>query len=234
MRVAAYIRVSSREQADSGLSLDNQKRKTTALADLQDWPLVDVVEDRAASAKNTKRVGLERILSLVRSRKIQAVVVYKLDRLVRNQRDLLDLLATFQRFGVRLVSVCEQLDTEIATGCFFIGMLGLIAEWERGVISERTSADLGQLKRNGKRFSGIAPFGFRYTESGDMAPVESEKETLRVIGELTLNGLSLRKIAAELQAQGRKPRTAKRWHPTVISQLKDSALAEIAGTERRR
>jgi len=232
MRVAGYLRVSTEDQAESGLSLQNQELKVVGLAGVHDWEVVAVVEDSGVSAKSVNRPGLQRVLSLVRSRKIDAVVVYKLDRLTRNLRNLLDLLEIFHRFKVRLVSVTEAIDTESATGRMLVSILGVIAEWERGIIAERTSAALGQLKRNGKRYSGLAPFGWRYTEDGEMVPVENERETLRIIGGLTEKGCSLRKIAAELETQGRKPRKAKRWHPTVISSLKDAALAEISATGR--
>src|SRR3990172_5589995 len=184
MRVTAYLRVSTDEQAESGLSLSHQREKTKALADVYDWELVEVIQDEQ-SAKNMNREGLQRILSLVRSRKVEGVIVYKLDRLTRVQRDLMDLLEVFDRFGVRLVSVSEQLDTQSAGGRFFVGMLGLIAQWERETIGERTPAAMSQLRKNGKRFSRIAPYGWRYDGEGDMIAVEVEQETKRLIEDLS-------------------------------------------------
>jgi len=224
MKVAAYLRVSTDEQAESGLSLSHQREKTTALASLHDWELVETVEDAGFSAKNTNRQGLQRILSLVRSRKVEAVIVYKLDRLTRSQRDLLEMLNVLDRFKVGLVSVCEQLDTRSASGRFFVQMLGAIAEWESGVIGERTQAAMSQLRKNGKRFSRYAPYGWRYNGHGEMIPVSGEQETLNVIHELSQRGFSLRKIVAELETLGRKPRNGKRWHPQVLSSiLKEAA-----------
>src|SRR3990172_2105439 len=203
MRVTAYLRVSTDEQAESGLSLSHQREKTKALADVYDWELVEVIQDER-SAKNVNREGLQRILSLVRSRKVEGVIVYKLDRLTRVQRDLMDLLEVFDRFGVRLVSVSEQLDTQSASGRFFVGMLGLIAQWERETIGERTQAAMSQLRKNGKRFSRFAPFGWRYNGEGEVVPVDCEQETLNVIRDFSERGFSLRKIATELENQGRK------------------------------
>jgi DNA invertase Pin-like site-specific DNA recombinase len=221
MRVAIYLRVSTDEQAESGLSLSHQREKTKALADVYDWELVEVIQDER-SAKNVNREGLQRVLSLVRSRKIEGVIVYKLDRLTRVQRDLMDLLAVFDRFGVSLVSVSEKLDTQSASGRFFVGMLGLIAQWERETIGERTQAAMTQLRKKGKRFSRIAPYGWRYDSQGGMVEVETEQETKRMIGKLSERGFSLRKIATELENQGRNPRNGKRWHPgTVASVLRN-------------
>lgn len=218
MKTVAYLRVSTDEQADSGLSMQHQARKTAALADLHDWTLLDTIQDAGATAKNTNRPGLQQILAMVRARKVDAVVVYKLDRLTRNLRDLLDLLKTLRRYGVRLVSVTENLDTESATGRMMISLLGVIAEWERDIIGERTSAALSQLRTNGKQYSGIAPYGWRY-EEGMMIEEPDEQQTLAIIQELHQAGHSLRRVAAELDRQERKPRNGKRWHPKVLASL---------------
>jgi DNA invertase Pin-like site-specific DNA recombinase len=218
MKTVAYLRVSTEEQADSGLSLQHQARKTAAMADLHDWDLLDTLQDAGATAKHTNRPGLQEILSLVRARKVEAVVVYKLDRLTRSLRDLLDILEIFKRYRVRLVSVSENLDTESATGRMMVSLLGVIAEWERDIIGERTSAALSQLRTNGKQFSGIPPYGWRY-EAGTMHEVPEEQDTLDTIQTLHEAGHSLRSIGAELDKAGREPRTGKRWHPKVLAGL---------------
>jgi len=221
MRAVSYLRVSTEEQADSGLSLDHQARKCKALAELEDWDLVAQIQDAGKSAKTTNRPGLQDLLRLVRGRKVGAVVVYKLDRLTRNLRDLLDLLDVFHRFKVRLVSVSEHIDTESATGRMLVSILGVIAEWERGIIAERTSAALDTLRRNGKQFSGIAPYGWRY-QAGEMIEEPAEQATLETIRDLAQQGRSLRKIAHELYRLGIRPRTGKEWHPKVLSGLVES------------
>ena len=225
MKAVSYLRVSTDEQADSGLSLQHQRQKCSALADLEDWVLVAILEDAGLSAKSLHRPGLQEVLGMVRARKVQAVIVYKLDRLTRNQKDLIDLLETFHRYRVKLVSVSEHLDTESATGRMLVSILGVIAEWERGIISERTSAALGQLKRNGRRFSRIPPFGWEYDAEGNMVEVAEEQQTLGVIHRLSNEGRSLRQVIAELHRQGRRPRNGKRWHPKVIASLKEVRTA---------
>jgi site-specific DNA recombinase len=222
MKVAAYLRVSTDEQAESGLSLANQREKTVGLARLHDWEMIKVIED-TVPAGTVNRDGLQRLLAFVRGRKVQAVIIYKLDRLTRSQRDLLALLDLFRRYGVRLVSVCENLDTESASGRFFIQMMGAVAEWERGTIGERTKAAMAQLRKEGKRFSRIPPFGWKYTAEGRMAAVADEQETLQMIRSLTDQGISLRRIGRELEAAGRKPRSGGKWHPKVIASLKRAA-----------
>jgi DNA invertase Pin-like site-specific DNA recombinase len=223
MKAIGYIRVSTEEQAGSGLSLGNQREKIEALASLRDMELLEVIEDAGFSAGSMNRPGLQEVLRLVRARKVDALLILKLDRLTRSQRDLLDLLATCERYGVALVSVTEQLDTQSATGRFFVGMMGLIAEWERGVIGERTSSALGQLKREGRRFSRFAPYGFRFGEDGELIEDTQEQATLALIGDLCAEGLSLRKIGEELLKRGYSPRNGKAWSPKLIARLKKEA-----------
>lgn len=219
MRVASYLRVSTAEQSQSGLSLTYQREKTKALADLHDWILVAEIEDAGVSAGSLNREGLQELLSLIRRREVDAIALLKLDRLTRCMKDLIHLLEQFQRYGVRLVSVCENLDTGSANGRFFIGMLGLIAEWERGIISERTKSANDQLRKEGKRFSGVPPFGWRYSEEGRMVEVPGEQETLRIMQKLSEEGLSLNGIGTKLLELERKPRSAKKWHPKVVASL---------------
>src|SRR5262245_64872038 len=95
-RAVAYIRVSSDQQAESGLSLEHQREKVRAAATLHDLELRDVIVDSAESAATLERPGAQRMLELVRAKKVDAVIVLKLDRLTRNVRDLADLLDLFR------------------------------------------------------------------------------------------------------------------------------------------
>lgn len=223
MKVACYIRVSSDEQADSGLSLAHQKKKLELLAEVQDWTIVDLIEDAGLSAGSMNREGLQEILGLVRSRKIEGVLVFKLDRLTRSLRDLLSLMDEFKRYKVRLVSASENLDTSTAAGRFFIQMLGSISEWEKAAIGERTGAAISQLRSNGKRFSRFAPYGWRYRSNGEMVPSDAEQETIKVMKQLRQDGLSLAKIGTALVDEGRRPRNGKRsWSTTLIRRVLQS------------
>lgn len=219
MKVATYIRVSSDEQRESGLSLGHQKRKLEMLAELHGWSIVEDVEDGGVSAGSLNREGLQRVLVLVRSRKIDGVLVFKLDRLTRSLRDLLSLLDEFKRYRVRLVSTTENLDTSTAAGRFFLQMLGSIAEWERGVIGERTEAAISQLRCNGKRFSRYAPYGWRYQKNGSMVESPEEQKVIRLIRQLREEGLSYARIGSALSNRGHQPRNGKQWSTTVIRRV---------------
>src|SRR4051812_43050358 len=90
-----YVRVSTDRQADHGVSLEAQSARINAMATVQGAELMEVVVDGGESAKDMDRPGLQRILALVEARKVEAVIVAKLDRLTRSVKDLCDLLELF-------------------------------------------------------------------------------------------------------------------------------------------
>lgn len=111
MRAIGYARVSTDKQADSGVSLEAQQEKIRAMAVVQGAALLDLIVDAGESAKSLDRPGMERLLSLVDARRVDTVIIAKLDRLTRSVKDLALLLERFTRRGVALVSVAESLDT---------------------------------------------------------------------------------------------------------------------------
>jgi predicted site-specific integrase-resolvase len=98
MKAAGYIRVSTEDQAKEGVSLENQKAKIRAYAELKDLELTEIIEDAGISAKNLRRPGMQRVLQLARSGEIKAVIVFKLDRMFRSTVDALETTQNFDRW----------------------------------------------------------------------------------------------------------------------------------------
>src|ERR1700676_1143285 len=105
MRTVGYVRVSTDKQAERGISLEAQEAKFRAMATVQGAELIDVIVDGGESAKSLNRPGLQRLMALVNSGKVQAVIVAKLDRLTRSVKDLCGLLELFEKRKVALISV---------------------------------------------------------------------------------------------------------------------------------
>ncbi len=125
MKTLGYIRVSTEEQAKHGISLDMQRSKIVAYADLEDMDLVEIVADQGISGCNIKgRPGIQQVLEMVKSRQVKAVIVYKLDRLARNTIEALQVAKLMDRNGVALHSITERLDTKSAMGRFFLHVNG--------------------------------------------------------------------------------------------------------------
>ena len=135
-----YVRVSTEQQADSGLSIAAQRVKLEALAVLNDYQLIDVVVDAGAAAKSLDRPGWQRVMDAVHGRQVGAVLIAKLDRCTRSVADLAQLIDTFTRRDVAFISAAESLDTISAGGRLVVNVLGAVAQWEREATAERTSA----------------------------------------------------------------------------------------------
>jgi site-specific DNA recombinase len=223
-RAVGYARVSTEQQADSGLSLEHQDTKIRAMAAVQDAELADVIVDSGASAKTLDRPGMARLLALVEARQIDAVIVTKLDRLTRNVRDLGELLERFQRRNVRLVSVSESLDTSTAAGRLVLNIMGSVSQWEREAIGERTRDALHAKRVRGER-AGTEPFGFRVNGDGrTLHPYGPEQQMLAMIDECRAAGFTLRETAAELNRTGHTTRTGQPWqHQHVHSILRNAS-----------
>jgi len=217
-KAIGYVRVSTDEQAEEGVSLRAQVEKVRQYAALHDLDLVEVIEDAGRSAKDLRRPGMERLLERVRKGEAETVIVAKLDRATRSVRDLQDLLAVFKKKGVEFASVAERLDTSSASGRFFVGMLGLVAQWERETISQRTRDGLAKIRAEGRRVSGKAPRGFRF--KGDRVVVDpAERRLASEARALRESGLSIRQIAQALNGRGRKTRGGGRFHASGIERL---------------
>jgi site-specific DNA recombinase len=226
-RVAVgYVRVSTDEQAVDGVSLDAQTARIIAHAEAVGRPLESVVRDAGMSASRIdSRPNLEAILADVRAGKVSAVVVLKLDRLTRSVRDLIGLVELFAKHDCALISASESIDTGNAAGRMIVNMFGVVAQWEREAIAERT-ADALTHKRRQRNVYGRTPFGYR--REGDGLIEEPRQQA--ALGEIIAawdngRGASLRTIAAQLEAQGiATSRGGLRWHASTVRSVLNSRM----------
>ena len=206
----AYLRVSTVEQAEQGVSLDAQRAAVAAYCAMRGLDLVAVVEDAGVSAGTplADRPGGAELVDAVARRRVSHVVAFKLDRLFRDAADCLTVTGEWDRRGVALHLVDlggATVDTSTAMGRFFLTVLAGAAEMERTLIRERTRAALAHKRNLGERVSGEAPFGFRFVDGRCVAD-EAEQRILDLVARLRGDGLSLRKIAAELTRRGLRTR----------------------------
>ncbi len=224
MKAVGYVRVSTDQQTENGESLDLQATKIKAMTEVQGAELVDLIVDAGESAKNLTRPGMAQLLDLVGSGTVNAVIVYKLDRLTRSVRDLADLLDTFDRRGVSLVSVSESLDTATAAGRPVLNVMASVAQWEREVIAERTREALTSKRAKGQR-TGNVPFGYSLEADGvHLVENPEEQRVIGIVRKLRTAGHSLREIADELNRQGHETRRGSAWrHQYVANVVREAA-----------
>jgi site-specific DNA recombinase len=208
-KTIGYVRVSTTGQAEEGYSLEAQRRKIQAYCELHDLDLMEIIEDRGLSAKSVAgRPGIQRVLELVKTGKVDNLVIFKLDRMARNLKEACEMADLLEKKKCHLHSISEKIDTGSATGRLFYNILSAMAAWEREIISERTKTALAVKRENGQRISGQAPYGFRF--AGDKLVIDDkEQETIRKILELHSKELSIRGIVDFLKAHGYRNRRSK-------------------------
>jgi site-specific DNA recombinase len=211
MRAVGYVRVSTDKQADRGVSLDAQAEKIRAMSVVHNAELIDIIVDGGESAKSLQRPGMERLLALVDGRKVQAVIIAKLDRLTRSVKDLCELLERFERRGVALISVAESLDTSSAAGRLVLNIMTAVSQWEREAIGERTRDAMSHKRANGERVGNIR-FGYRLGADGKhVEPDPAEQGVLQEIRHLRQTGHTMRGIAAALNRRTVRTRRGTAW-----------------------
>ena len=218
-KTIAYLRVSTDKQADKGISLEAQEEKARAYANLYDLDLIEVIIDAGESAKTLDRPGLQRALSMLKTGKAEALLVVKLDRLTRSVVDLGKLIETYFAPGkAALMSVSEQIDTRSAAGRLVLNILASVSQWERETIGERTRDAMQHKQANGEYIGGEAPYGFKLV-AGELIEDEAEQEVIQKAKAYHAEGLSLRKVAAELDKQGIKTRRGSIFAANQISRM---------------
>lgn len=175
--------------------------------------------DDGYSGKDLNRPGIQQLIADAQTRAFDIVLVYKLDRLSRRQKDVLYLLEdVFQPNGIGFRSATESFDTTNAFGKTALGMMAVFAQLERETTIERVRLGKKQAAREGRWKGGPVTFGYRYDPSSKRLDIsEPEAETVRRIFEWYAEGLSQAAIAERLNNEGvPAPRGAKRWHQSTV------------------
>ncbi|HMF12333.1 MAG TPA: recombinase family protein [Gemmataceae bacterium] len=192
-----YIRVSSEEQADSGLGLEAQRQRIAAYCAMKGLLLAEVFEDPGISGGKplaTRPAGSQLLAVAKKSKAI--VVVAKLDRLFRSVADAASVIAEFDKKGIPLVAIAEAF--------------------------ERSAMSVKRLR--GERISGHAPYGRDFGRGGRPVRNAREHKIIARVRRLRAEGLSYRGIATRLDAEGVRPKRGRQWvHTTVKSVLMRNA-----------
>lgn len=216
-RALGYCRVSTLDQADFGVSLDAQTEKIRAWCLMNGYELGRVLVDRGLSGgRCDNRPALQEALRTVQAG--DSLVVYSLSRLARSTRDTLMIAETLDRCGADLVSLSERIDTTSSTGKMVFRMLAVLSEFERDVISERTSMAMKHLRATGRYTGGLAPYGYASVD-GALRVIPEEMRIIQLIQTLGAEGESLRSISRRLFELGLTSRAGKAFHPAQIARM---------------
>lgn len=197
MIVAGYVRVSSDAQVEN-YSISQQKDLLESYCKAKDWELIKTYVDGGYSGGNTNRPALQELLTDLKG--YDLILVYKLDRLSRSQKDTLELIERFEKSGVKFASIQENFDTSTPLGMAMVGILSTFAQLEREQIKERMSLGRkGRTKKGLWRAGSNVPTGYDYID-GHLIVREDEAAQIRKIFELCLQGWSMHKIKEYMHA----------------------------------
>lgn len=211
----SYLRscqVSTLEQANGGHSIEEQERKLKSFCDINDWTVYDTYVDAGFSGAKRDRPELQRLMNDIN--KFDLVLVYKLDRLTRNVRDLLDLLEIFEQNNVAFRSATEVYDTSTAMGRLFVTLVGAMAEWERETIRERTQ--MGKLAALKKGIMLTTP-PFYYDRVDNKFVPNKYKDVILWAYDEAMKGQSAKAIARKLNNSDIPPPNNTQWQGRTIT-----------------
>ena len=196
-KVALYVRVSTTSQLEEGYSIEEQKAKLESYCDIKDWHVYKVYTDGGFSGSTTERPALEQLIQDAQSKLFDTVLVYKLDRLSRSQKDTLYLIEDiFLKNNIEFVSLLENFDTSTPFGRAVIGLLSVFAQLEREQIKERMQlGKLGRAKAGKSMMWAKTSYGYNYDkETGSMTVNEYEALAVKEIFTSYLAGMSITKL----------------------------------------
>jgi DNA invertase Pin-like site-specific DNA recombinase len=205
VRVLAYVRVSSEEQADSRAGLEAQRAAILRECERRGWEIVEVIEDAGFSAKDLKRPGVRAALAELERGRADGLVVAKLDRLSRSMLDFTAVMAKAQKQGWALVALDCAVDTTTPAGEAMAHVLATFAQFERRLIGQRTREALAMKRKQGVRLG---------------RPQSISPKLARRIRLMRSRGLTLQAICDKLNAEGvPTPRGGTTWRPTSLRSI---------------
>lgn len=218
-KVAIYVRVSTTNQAEEGYSIEEQKDKLSSYCNIKDWSIYNIYTDGGFSGSNTERPALEKLIKDAKKKKFDTVLVYKLDRLSRSQKDTLYLIEeVFIKNGIEFLSLQENFDTSTPFGKAMIGLLAVFAQLEREQIKERMQLGrVGRAKAGKSMMWSRVAYGYTYHKgTGEMTINEPEAIVVREIFQSYLGGMSITKLRDKINEEYPKNPS---WSYRIIRQI---------------
>jgi DNA invertase Pin-like site-specific DNA recombinase len=201
-RVIAYVRVSTEDQARSGLGLEAQRTTLEQEAARRGWADLEIVVDDGYSAKDLRRPGITGALAALAAGDAEVLVVAKLDRLSRSMLDFCELAERARKEGWRIIALDLGVDMTTPAGEMMAGVMALFAQYERRLIGQRTSAALQAKKSAGARLG---------------RPKTMDEQLRSRVCDLYDEHRSLTAVANVLNDEGvATARGGARWYPSTV------------------
>ncbi len=219
LKVVAYCRVSTDNQKEEG-TINLQVNSIEEYCKGKGYDLVDIFKDEGVSGGLENRPALADLFAFLENNKdIQGVVIYKLDRLARDIVLQETFIRDFERRGIQLISTKEDFEGfDKGTRELVRGVFGLVAQYEKWVITLRLSSGRINKAKKGKYAGGGVALGYENKEK-ELLLTQSEAETIKTIYELKRKKYSINKIAKYLQENGYSTKRGGNWYASTISYI---------------
>ena len=226
-KVALYVRVSTARQDQEGYSIPLQKELLFAFCKAKGWVVAGLFVDPGHSGSSLERPGITKLIEGVEAGKFDVVLVYKLDRLSRSQKDTLFLIEdVFMANNTDFVSMQESFDTLSIYGRAMVGVLSVFSQMERETITERTlMGRAGRAEEGLWHGGGTDPIGYDYID-GELVINKEEAEQVREVYALYADGYTVTEITRRME--GRTTKHGDWSHTSTVGNVLDNPL--YAGT----
>jgi len=215
MNTAIYVRVSTDEQAKEGYSIRAQIDKLKSYVLIKDWKFHKVYADEGISGKNiTERPAINEMITDIKAGTVNNVLVYKIDRLTRSTKDLIELSELFKEYNCNFNSLMESIDTQTASGRMFLKIIGIFAEFERENIIERITLACEKKVKEGYTLANFTQsYGYERAKGEKIQTInQQEAEIVKEIFTMYVEGnMSLNAIAQNLNHRNIKPKLGGTW-----------------------
>jgi DNA invertase Pin-like site-specific DNA recombinase len=220
-RLVAYYRVSTARQGVSGLGLEAQERAVRDYAARVGGEIIAEYTD-VETGKHRRRAGLEKALADA-CRKGRVLIFYSLTRLGRSTIDVLQISQQIQQAGADMVCVTEAIDTTTPAGRMFFGVLAVLGQFERELISERTKAGLASRRARGLPMGNPSSLRRGHSPAIEQNRAMADEFAARmrpIVADIQAGGhTSAKEIASQLNARGYHAAGGGLWHPTTAARL---------------
>lgn len=220
-----YVRVSTHEQAKRGMSLPAQRERITAYCKLYDLDLLSIEEDAGISGEYyDKRPGIQSAVKKCREHR-GVLVAYSLSRISRALRDILFISEELSAAGGDMACISEAFDTSQAAGRMVFKIFGVLAEFERELIAERTTMGLAIKRNRLEKISRHSPYGWKPValDNGKLVPDDDEQAMRNRVITMLVAGNHPMKIARIFRRDGLKYR-GRQWRRTDVNRVISYAL----------
>jgi len=224
LSTAIYVRVSTDEQAQEGFSIRGQTEKLKAYALLKEWDIYNIYSDEGISGKNiVDRPAINRLIEDIKKGNVDNVLVFKVDRLTRSTKNLIELVDLFEEHNCVFNSLTESIDTDTPSGRMFLRIIGIFAEFERENLACRVQLGLERKVKEGYSLANHV-ISYGYTKKKGQKIQEVQPEEARIVKEIfemyVDENMSMTKIANTLNKKKVKTkRDVITWRTCTIQRI---------------